>query len=318
MVELLHGVPPNQQVRGCCKGGLLGSSGQNRAAAVSSFQITVGHSVTWTVTCTYSLMLASKNPICCVSLSSFYSPLITPCPDCACGCLNKEKCTIRDSTISSSTVVTSNYLQTNGDTQLLLFTKHMCPIQVHWHVKVNYKKYWRVKMSITNFYYHMNYSHWNLVVQHPNLNNVIQVDNFTYKLLFYQSTDDSGVFYGVKDQNELLMGDRASGNVQSKLIFDKDESTFTLEQGWAFPRKVYFNCTLTICCCITFHIASYSSILCGLRMERQKRKRKVLLLGWKYSIIEIALFSHEEALYKATDITIVTFHLESVVYLDMS
>ncbi|OMP05479.1 hypothetical protein CCACVL1_01880 [Corchorus capsularis] len=251
-------------------------------------------------------MLASKNPSCCVSLSSFYSPLITPCPDCACGCLNKENCTMRDSTISSSTVVTSNYLQTNGDTQLLQCTKHMCPIQVHWHVKVNYRKYWRVKISITNFYYRMNYSHWNLVVQHPNLNNVIQVDNFTYKLPLYQSTDDSGLFYGVKDQNELLMGAGASGNVQSELIFEKDESAFTLEQGWAFPRKVYFNgdeCMMPppdtypflpnspspiapslFVIAFLFILLAFSSFLCGLRIERQKRKRKVLLLGWKNSV----------------------------------
>lgn len=49
---------------------------------------------------------------------------------------------------------------------------------------------------------------------------------------------DTGVFYGVKEGNELLM---EAGNVQSEMIFGKDEKEFTLDQGWVFPRKVYFN-----------------------------------------------------------------------------
>lgn len=71
---------------------------------------------------------------------------------------------------------------------LLQCTHHMCPIRVHWHVKVNYKDYWRVKMSITNFNYRLNHTLWSLVVQHPNLNNVTQVFSFDYKpLVPYES-----------------------------------------------------------------------------------------------------------------------------------
>lgn len=31
------------------------------------------------------------------------------------------------------------------------------------------------------------------------------------------------------------------GNLQSELILTKDEKTFTFKEGWAFPRKIYFN-----------------------------------------------------------------------------
>lgn len=31
------------------------------------------------------------------------------------------------------------------------------------------------------------------------------------------------------------------GNVQSELLFQKEASAFTLEKGWAFPRRIYFN-----------------------------------------------------------------------------
>ena len=70
----------------------------------------------------------------------------------------------------------------------------MCPIRVHWHVKLNYKEYWRVKMTVTNFNYQMNYTQWTLVAQHPNLNNITQVFSFDYKpLIPYQLTSKSNL-----------------------------------------------------------------------------------------------------------------------------
>lgn len=49
------------------------------------------------------------------------------------------------------------------------------------------------------------------------------------------------MFYGMKFFNDLLMEAGPSGNVQSEVLLRKDQDTFTLKQGWAFPRKVYFN-----------------------------------------------------------------------------
>ena len=66
---------------------------------------------------------------------------------------------------------------------LVQCTRHLCPIRVHWHVKQNYKEYWRVKITITNFNYRLNYSQWNMVAQHPNLDNITQIFSFNYKSL---------------------------------------------------------------------------------------------------------------------------------------
>lgn len=66
---------------------------------------------------------------------------------------------------------------------LLQCTTHMCPVRVHWHVKLNYKEYWRAKIAITNYNYRMNYTQWTLVAQHPNLDNVTEVFSFQYKPL---------------------------------------------------------------------------------------------------------------------------------------
>ena len=49
------------------------------------------------------------------------------------------------------------------------------------------------------------------------------------------------MFYGIKFFNDVLMEAGPDGNVQSELILQKDAYTFTLNEGWAFPRNVYFN-----------------------------------------------------------------------------
>ncbi|MED6130583.1 COBRA-like protein 4 [Stylosanthes scabra] len=125
---------------------------------------------------------------------------------------------------------------------LLQCTHHLCHVRVHWHIKDNYQDYWRVKIAIINFDFRLNYTLWNLVIQHPNLNNVTQVYSFEYMpLLPYEAINDTGMFYGLKYYNDLLMENGPKGNVQSEILMKKDKNTFTLKNGWAFPRRVYFN-----------------------------------------------------------------------------
>lgn len=71
----------------------------------------------------------------------------------------------------------------SSNSPLVQCTSHMCPVRVHWHVKLNYKEYWRVKVTITNFNYRMNYTQWNLVAQHPNFDNLTQLFSFNYRSL---------------------------------------------------------------------------------------------------------------------------------------
>ncbi|XP_076891559.1 COBRA-like protein 3 [Bidens hawaiensis] len=199
--------------------------------------------MTWNVTCTYSQFLAQKTPTCCVSLSSFYNETIVPCPTCTCGCQNNAShpgsCVNANSPYLESVV---NGPGKNSFAPLVQCTKHMCPIRVHWHVKLNYKDYWRVKVTITNFNYRMNYSQWNLVVQHPNFDNLTQIFSFNYNPLTpYSSINDTAMLWGVKFYNDFLNQAGPLGNVQSELLFRKDKLTFTVEKGWAFPRRIYFN-----------------------------------------------------------------------------
>ncbi|OWM90363.1 COBRA-like protein 5 [Punica granatum] len=136
----------------------------------------------------------------------------------------------------------------NGNGPTLQCTQQRCPIQVHWHFKANYKEYWRVKITITNFNYGMNYTHWTLVAQHSNLAIISRVYNFEYEPLnTYGSITDTGMFYGIKYHNMMLNEAVPEGIVQPEMILRKDKNTFTLAQGWPFPRKIYFNgdeCTM--------------------------------------------------------------------------
>ncbi|KAL3343085.1 hypothetical protein AABB24_026909 [Solanum stoloniferum] len=272
VVDLLPDAPYNHQIANCCKGGVLSSMGKDPSTSLSAFQIIVGAAgttnktvklpknftlvapgggytcgpaiiirptrfitpdgrrvtqamMTWRVVCTYSQFLASLRPTCCVSLSSFHNGSITPCPSCSCGCRNSSNCVTK-----------------GVQKPVLQCTEHMCPVNVHWHVKSNYNKYWSVKMTITNFNYQVNYTQWTLVVQHPNLNKGTQVSSFLYKPLMPNlSTNDTALFYGRKSYNDVLMQAGPKGNVHSDLTLQKDRKTLALKKGWAFPRRVYFN-----------------------------------------------------------------------------
>eukprot|EP00252_Welwitschia_mirabilis_P006430 TRINITY_DN17318_c0_g1_i1.p1 TRINITY_DN17318_c0_g1~~TRINITY_DN17318_c0_g1_i1.p1 ORF type:complete len:421 (-),score=27.27 TRINITY_DN17318_c0_g1_i1:30-1112(-) len=289
IVDLLPGVPYNQQVANCCRGGVISSYLQDPKTSVSSFQIVVGNAgtnnktvraprnftltapgggyscsaakkvtpskylsqdgrrytqvlFTWEAVCQYSQFLSSRPTSCCVSLSSFYSEKLVQCPECACACLS-------DKTQSGSCVeADSQELKTPGintptkdNAPLLQCTYHMCPIKVHWHVKVNYKLYWRVKITVTNFNYRLNYSDWNLVVRHPNLADLTQVFSFNYTPVYPSGkTNDTAMFWGIKYYNDMLMEAGSMGNVQSEILMQKDKS-FSFKNGWAFPSVVYFN-----------------------------------------------------------------------------
>ncbi|XP_072956156.1 COBRA-like protein 3 [Typha angustifolia] len=200
--------------------------------------------MTWNVTCTYSQFLAQKTPTCCVSLSSFYNDTIVNCPTCACGCQNNNtqpgSCVEGDSPYLASAI---NGPGKSSFQPLVQCTSHMCPVRIHWHVKLNYKEYWRVKITITNFNYRMNYTQWNLVVQHPNFDNITKLFSFNYKSLtpYGAGINDTAMLWGVKYYNDLLMEAGPLGNVQSELLFQKELATFSFDKGWAFPRRVYFN-----------------------------------------------------------------------------
>ncbi|PON55111.1 COBRA-like protein [Parasponia andersonii] len=200
---------------------------------------------TWKSTCTYSSFLANKIPMCCVSLSTFYNPAITACPNCSCGCRDADKST--DSCISEGNQVSRSSIADNVD--IVKCTYHMCPIRVHWHIKNNYMDHWRVKLTVSNYNYRRNYTDWNVLVQHPNFKQLEKTFSFNSTLLpavgLGEGTlaDEVALFWGLKFYNdELLNADEDQlGSVSTEILLKKDLESFTLRNGWALPRRIYFN-----------------------------------------------------------------------------
>ncbi|PAN39344.1 hypothetical protein PAHAL_7G236500 [Panicum hallii] len=197
--------------------------------------------LTWRVTCSYSQYREAGVQSCCVSLSTFYSSGIVPCPRCSCGCQGSPT---SPQCVSGGEPAPPPPAGGGDDDDepaapLIRCSEHMCPIRVHWHVKVNYRRYWRVKVTVSNYNLVRNYSDWNLVLQHPNLRSLTQLFSFNYKpLVEYGTYNDTGMFWGIRYYNEMLLQD---GNVQTEMILEKSEGEFTFSGGWAFPRRVYFD-----------------------------------------------------------------------------
>ncbi|XP_037446588.1 uncharacterized protein LOC119316375 isoform X1 [Triticum dicoccoides] len=79
-------------------------------------------------------------------------------------------------------------------------TGHMCPIQVHWHIKKSYREYWRVKMTVNNFNTLKNFSDWNLLVQHPGMQNLTKVFSFNHHPLVQYGTISRLILQGARAQ----------------------------------------------------------------------------------------------------------------------
>ncbi|XP_073029467.1 COBRA-like protein 1 [Primulina eburnea] len=192
---------------------------------------------TWISTCTYSSYIASKTPICCVSLSTFYNPTITSCPSCSCGCRVADPLT---TSCISEGVFPSNLLDIN----LIHCTDHMCPLRVHWHIMNIYVNHWRVKLTVSNFNYGKNYLDWNVLVQHPGFGQPSTAFSFNSTIVPTVGVpEDIALLWGKAFHNtNLLKADKGEvGSVTTEILLQKDSSSFTLSNGWGFPRAIYFN-----------------------------------------------------------------------------
>jgi hypothetical protein len=126
---------------------------------------------------------------------------------------------------------------------MLYCTNDMCPVKIHWHIKLNYQEYWRVKITITNRDITRNYTLWNMAAMHPNFQNFTEAFSFSYKPLNpygVNAINNSAIFWGVKFYNDMLMSAGPDGNVQSEILFRKNPD-FTLANGWGFPQHILFN-----------------------------------------------------------------------------
>lgn len=62
-------------------------------------------------------------------------------------------------------------------------------------------------------------------------------------MILYTVADAVALFWGYDSyNNELLQADELRiGSVTTEILLKKEMGSFTLSNGWAFPRRIYFN-----------------------------------------------------------------------------
>lgn len=55
--------------------------------------------------------------------------------------------------------------------------------------------------------------------------------------------DDVALFWGLEFYNTVLLqaSEKQPGSVTTEILLSKDRDSFTFNNGWAFPRRIYFN-----------------------------------------------------------------------------
>ncbi|KAJ4967379.1 hypothetical protein NE237_019228 [Protea cynaroides] len=225
IIDLLPGTPYNLQTANCCKGGVLTSMTQDPINYAATFRLSVG-------------MVASD--INSIKTKPVNFGLGLPGYSCSNGTDVPASRFTKDGRRNIPSVLQLPSNKGNNG-QLVRCSRHMCPIRIHWHVKTSYTKYWRVKVTVENLNVIKNYSMWNLVIQHPNLQSIAQMFSFNYQSLNQYPVNDTGMFWGIKYYNDMLLQAGNTGNVQNEMILSKDTGIFTFKEGWAFPRRVSFN-----------------------------------------------------------------------------
>ncbi|KAK4401472.1 COBRA-like protein 1 [Sesamum angolense] len=256
IVDLMPDAMPQNRSDGCCRGGILSSWAIDPSMSYSSFELVVGNleqnstgykplnltllapgpgytcgPVTDTSPTVFSVIGGRREE------EVFRNPTITSCPSCSCGCRVADQ--FATSCIRQG-VIPSNLL----DVDLVQCTDHMCPLRIHWHIKNNYITHWRVKLTISNYNYGRNYSNWNVLVQHPGFGQPSASFSFNSTMLPTTGVpEDVALFWGKAFHNtELLQADQYQvGSVTTEILLQKDSSSFTLSNGWALPRRIYFN-----------------------------------------------------------------------------
>ncbi|KAE8690617.1 COBRA-like protein 6 [Hibiscus syriacus] len=225
IVDLLPGTPYNMQTTNCCKGDVLSSMIQDPSKYDSVFEMSVSGDTKAGFNMPENFTIGIQGYTC------GHAVPVAP-----------SKYSL-DGRRWTQALGTWNVIYKNREPpSLVRCSKHMCPIWIHWHVKNSYTSYRRVKITVHNQNIVKNYSEWNSVALHPNLESVVQVFSFNYvPLSQYEFINDTGMFWGIKFYNDMLLQEGAGGNVQTEMLLQKDPGVFTFREGWGFPRRIPFN-----------------------------------------------------------------------------
>ncbi|OVA17466.1 COBRA [Macleaya cordata] len=246
--DLQAGVPLNQQVTGCCRGGILHSRYQDLDKSTAGFQISVGAAGTTNRTVRLPrnfTFVADRGVYRCgpakvVVPTRFISPdlrrvtralseliiiffsslTLVKTPTCcvSISSINNQRKTAKCHTCACNCRNETCNTRRKGDPglvpPLMKCSDHMCPVSINWQMLMPKKNGgdWAAKVSITNFNYRINYSDWTLLVDHPAVNKLTKVLHANHRRLPSKTGE---VMWGIKDDNDVITKSGSKGSKAS-------------------------------------------------------------------------------------------------------
>lgn len=197
---------------------------------------------------------------CCVSFSAYYNESIIPCPTCACGCPNPDKCNPKAKAMLLPSEAQLVPFDNRTDKALAwaslnhkpipkqLPCPDNCGVSVNWHINSDYRDGWSARITLFNWG-ETPFADWFTAVTmdkaYEGYENVYSFNGTKLpqvnKTLFFQGLP--GLNYLVAETNGSKPGEpRVPGKQQSVISFRKKRTPhINIQRGDGFPTKVFFN-----------------------------------------------------------------------------
>lgn len=197
---------------------------------------------------------------CCVSFSAYYNESIIPCPTCACGCPNTDKCNPKaKAMLLPSEAQLVPFENRTAKAVAWASVKHKrvpkpmpcpdnCGMSLNWHINSDYKEGWSARITLFNWG-DLAFEDWFAAVKmdkaYEGYENVYSFNGTRLpqvnKTIFFQGLE--GLNYLVAETNGSKPGEpRVPGKQQSVISFTKKHTPkINIQRGDGFPSKVFFN-----------------------------------------------------------------------------
>ncbi|KAJ0988841.1 hypothetical protein J5N97_007197 [Dioscorea zingiberensis] len=122
-------------------------------------------------------------------------------------------------------------------------TNHMCPVQINWHLKSQSKDNWGARVSITNYNHRSEISNWATLLHLPQSNHLMKITQANHKPLL-MSIGGWEMFWGIKKYNRVINKEGIRGStVNWEVIYShKNVSSHNGTVGAPYiPLAIYFN-----------------------------------------------------------------------------
>ncbi|KAM0935913.1 hypothetical protein DsansV1_C27g0197861 [Dioscorea sansibarensis] len=280
IVDLFPGTPFNDQIAGCCRGGVLAPMGfGDPYRSTAGFQITVGAAGT-----TNSTVRLPKNFTFGVEQGGYtcghaeivrptrfltpdrrrmtkalmtwkvvctYSAFLVKEPVCCVSLSSADRrlsssckdcaCGCRNASIACTRKGGAE--RPAHLPSAVKCTDHNCPININWHLTSTSKDNWGARVSITNYNPRTNISNWATLLHLQQSNHLMKIAHANHKPFLIQNSEWD-MFWGIKKYNRVIRRAGTKGSIVSwEVLYSyKNGTTHNRTVGLPYiPLAIYFN-----------------------------------------------------------------------------